>query len=74
MLALSQTQIFNSCQPLVSIVNVMTQDCSETLKPDTLSESDVAYLTALYKMNPDVLLQYQQSSIEHQMEAAVGKP
>ena len=73
MLALSQTQTFETCQPLVSIVNVMTQGCDESLKPDTLSQTDIAYLSALYKMNPDVMLQYQQSSIAHQMETAAGK-
>lgn len=73
MLALSQTQSFETCEPLVSIVNVMTGGCSETFKPDALSESDLAYLGALYRMNPDGKLTYQQASIAHQMEAAVGK-
>jgi hypothetical protein len=74
MLALSQTKAYETCQPLVSIVNVMTPGCSETLKPDTLSETDLAYLSALYRMDPDRMLQFQQSSIAHQMQTAVGKP
>ena len=72
MLALSQTQTFEACQPLLSIVNVMTPGCDESLKPDSLSETDIAYLSALYKTNPDIMLAGQQSSIAHQMETALG--
>jgi hypothetical protein len=72
MLALSQTQTFETCQPLVSIVNLMTPGCEAALKPDTLSPSDLAYLSALYRVNPEVRLSSQQSGIAHQMEAALG--
>lgn len=73
MLALSRTEAFETCQPLASIVNVMTAQCSESLKPDTLSQTDIAYLGALYKSDPDVMLQYQQSNIAHRMQEAAGK-
>ncbi len=71
MLALSQTQVFDACQPLASIVNLMTPGCDAALKPQALSQTDFAYLTALYRMNPDALLAGQQSSIAHQMETAL---
>jgi hypothetical protein len=72
MLALSQTQAFETCQPLASIVNLMTPGCDVSLKPSELSQSDSAYLKALYKVNPDLLGQGQTSGIAHQMETALG--
>jgi hypothetical protein len=72
MLALSQTQAFETCQPLASITNLMTPGCDATFKPNTLSSNDIAYLKALYKMNPDNMLAGQQSDIAHQMETALG--
>jgi hypothetical protein len=69
MLALSQTQAFETCQPLVSIANLLANGCDATLEPDGLSANDIAYLKALYKMDPDNMLLSQRSSIVHQMEA-----
>jgi hypothetical protein len=70
MLALSQTQAFETCQPLSSIVNLMTPGCDA--KPSELSESDTAYLKALYKVSPDIMGQGQMSGVAHQMETALG--
>jgi hypothetical protein len=72
MLALSQTQAFETCQPLSSITNLMTTGCDSTFKPNTISSNDIAYLNALYKMNPDNMLGGQQSDIAHQMETTLG--
>jgi hypothetical protein len=72
MLALSQTQAFETCQPLASITNLLTPGCDATFKPNTISSNDIAYLKALYKMNPDNMLAGQQSDIAHQMETALG--
>jgi hypothetical protein len=72
MLALSQTKTFETCQPLASITNLLTPGCDTTFKPNTFSSNDIAYLSALYKMNPYNVLQGQQSSIAHQMETALG--
>jgi hypothetical protein len=77
MLALSQTQTFEACLPLASIANLMTADC-EGKKAQSLTESDLAYLKALYKINPDVLGTLQTSEVSNEMrdtisEAAAGK-
>jgi hypothetical protein len=73
MLALAQTQTFDACQPLPSVVNMLTQDCAAALKPDALSEADMAYLTALYKTDSTSLAGIQQSRIAHDMAATLGK-
>ena len=72
MLALSQTQSFETCQPFASITNLLTSGCDASLKQSTLSVNDVAYLKALYKMDPDTMLGIQQSSIAHEMETELG--
>jgi hypothetical protein len=72
MLALSQTQAFETCQPLASITNLMTPGCDAGMKSDVLSQNDVAYLTALYRMAPDTVSLGQKSDIAHQMETALG--
>jgi len=72
MLALSQTEAFETCQPFVSITNLMTAGCDAALKPDNFSRSDIAYLSALYKMDPDNMLLAQQSDIINNMQAALN--
>jgi len=72
MLALSQTRSYEVCQPLVSITNLLTSVCDVSFKPNTLSDNDMAYLKALYKMNSDNMLQGQQSDIASSMEKNLG--
>jgi len=72
MLALSQTQAFDTCQPLLSITNLLTTGCDAALKSDELSINDIAYLKALYKIDPDMMLGIQQSSIADQMKTELG--
>jgi hypothetical protein len=71
MLVLSQTEAFETCQEISTITNVMTPNCDANRKPNTLSQSDLAYLTALYKMNPDNMLDAQITEISHRMEDAL---
>jgi len=65
MLALSQTQTFESCLPLTSIANLMTADCEG--KVQSLSETDLAYLKALYDIDPDVLGTFQTGEVSREM-------
>lgn len=73
MLALAQTQTFDACLPLPSVVNMLTPDCATALKPDALTEADMAYLSALYKTDSSSLVGIQQSRIAHDMAAKLSK-
>jgi hypothetical protein len=73
MLALSQTKAFETCQPLASITNLMTPECAASLKSNTLSQYDIAYLTALYRMKPDTIQVAQQSTVADEMKAILNR-
>ena len=50
MLALAQTQSFESCAPVASITSLVSPDCAA--KPDAITGADLAYLQALYRTGP----------------------
>ena len=68
MLALSQTAVFDACQPFPSITNLLAPGCAADLKIKSLSEIDRAYLDALYRTNPDLSLEVRQIAIARRME------
>jgi hypothetical protein len=72
MLALSQTSAFETCQPLISIANLMSPDCVAQ-KAQELTDTDIAFLKGLYAMDPDILGVGQPARLAHQMEVALGK-
>ena len=71
MLALAQTAAFDVCQPVVSIAN-LTAPCDAVLKTDALSNSDQAYLHALYAIDPNDSLVQQRSKIAYEMKKSLG--
>lgn len=71
MLALAQTAAFDVCQPVVSIAN-LTAPCDAVLKTDALSNSDQAYLHALYAIDPNDSLVQQRSKIAYEMKRSLG--
>ena len=73
MLALAQTAAFDVCQPVVSIAN-LTAPCDAALKTDTLSNSDQAYLHALYAIDPNDSLIQQRGKIAYEMKKSLGAP
>src|SRR3569833_2177444 len=73
MLALAQTAAFDVCQPVVSIVN-LTVPCDAALKADALSNSDQAYLHALYAIDPNASLVQQRGKIAYEMRKSLGTP
>lgn len=70
MLALAQVNVPDTCQPLASITNLLAKDC--TAAPNALTDSDLGYLTALYKMSPDRTIQVQRNEMTYQMQQALG--
>lgn len=73
MLALAQTAAFDVCQPVVSIAN-LTAPCDAALKADGLSNSDQAYLHALYAIDPNDSLIQQRGKIAYEMKKSLGTP
>jgi hypothetical protein len=71
MLALAQTAAFEVCQPVVSITNLTAPAC-DALKTDALSNSDQAYLHALYAIDPNDSLIQQRGEIAFEMKKSVG--
>ena len=67
MFVLSQTKSFDSCDALPTIANLMSQSCDAQWKTDALTEGDIAYLHALYKMQPGGNLHSQQNDIARGM-------
>jgi hypothetical protein len=51
MLALAQTGSFDACRPAASIVNLMVPDC-DGRRPQAITDFDLAYLRALYRIDP----------------------
>ncbi len=72
MLSLTQLNALDTCQQLPSIVNAMTSDCDQ--KVEGMTNIDVAYLRALYRMGSDKSLIWQQNDIADQMTAALAGP
>jgi hypothetical protein len=72
MLALSQTQEFETCQPFASIVNLMTQGCDASLKTSELSQSDIAFLKAVNSANQNFIGEIQVSDVARHMETSLG--
>lgn len=68
MLALSQTASFDGCQSAPSITNLMSEGCDADKKPGALADIDLAYLRALYRVNPATTMQAQRSEIVSDMK------
>jgi hypothetical protein len=69
MLALAQVNAPDTCQPLASIMNLLAKDCSG--KSSALTDNDLGYLRALYKMGPDRTLQVQRNEMIYQMQQSL---
>ena len=75
-MTLSQTPATGRCQPAPSIANLFLKDCDAEFHSGSLSEMDLALLTALYQ-TPDEpeKLQMQRivSGMQHKLEGEGGK-
>ena len=72
MLALSQTQSFDSCKPIPSITNLISPACDADLKPKAITDADLAYLKGVYSMDPGANFQQQQNAIAASISQALG--
>lgn len=70
MMALAQTAAFDACQPVASIANLTAPGC-DGLKTDALSGNDLAYLKALYSIEPRDSLIQQRSQMAQAMKKSL---
>lgn len=68
MLALSQMNAPETCKPLPSIANLLSTDCGPERKTTAITESDLAYLKAVYWMNPTKFINGQRGDIAFRMK------
>ncbi|HWX90321.1 MAG TPA: hypothetical protein VNY75_08455 [Rhizomicrobium sp.] len=73
MLALSQTQASDACQPLSSITNLLSKNCNPSDKSGSITDMDIAYLKALYSISPTSSFHSQKSRISTQIEQSLGQ-
>ncbi len=66
-LALSQAKSLDACEALSSILDLLAGACSDRAAPTTWTDSDVAYLKALYKVDLTTVLGLEKDNIAGQM-------
>ncbi|HMH65270.1 MAG TPA: hypothetical protein VK515_06775 [Rhizomicrobium sp.] len=69
MLALSQPASLDSCQELPSVSNMLAPDCASTTR--RITDGDLAYLHALYKLPDGNFLAVQRDYIRDEMEGTL---
>jgi hypothetical protein len=67
MLALAQTQSFETCAPVASITNLLSPACNTDVKASEITDNDLAYLHGLYSIDPHGSFAHQQGDIVIQM-------
>ena len=70
MLALAQIGSLDACQSLASVLNMLARNCAG--KPSALTDNDLSYLRALYKMSPDSTIRVQRDEMTYQMQQSLG--
>lgn len=71
MLALAQTQLSDDCQALPTVANLLAAGCDAANKAAGLTDVDLAYLKALYDMEPGEKLGSQRGDIASRMKQAL---
>ena len=72
MLALSQAQSYDACQPVPTINNLLAAGCDQALKPEGLTDIDATYLRGLYKMDAGGSYLGERASIAYAMKKELG--
>jgi hypothetical protein len=67
MLALSQAKSLDACGALDSVLDALAQSCSDRSSPASWTDSDIAYLTALYKVDLSTVMALEKDNIATQM-------
>jgi len=72
-LALAQTPVAEACNESDTIVNLMNPACPPERRPVALTRADTAYLSALYRMNSEVISQHQRGDLVNHMVREMGE-
>lgn len=75
--SLAQTQASASCHALPTVTNLTLAGCAAPNNSAALTDTDIAYLQALYRVQPDAKLNAQEHQISHDMKKSLsgsGKP
>jgi hypothetical protein len=72
LLALSQSRSLDGCDALPSILDLLSTKCDGRSPPDSLTDSDIAYLKALYQTNLETELKVEKSQIADTMVRKAG--
>lgn len=70
--SLAQTQAADNCRALPTVTNLALAGCSIPNKSAGLTDTDIAYLRALYRVQPDAKLNMQEHQISHDMEKSLS--
>ena len=70
LLALTQLDSLDTCQQLLSIVNMLAKGCNKPA--NALTENDLAYLRGVYHMSLERTLRVQQDEMAYQMEQSLN--
>lgn len=66
-LSLSQPRSLDGCNALKSVIDIFASGCAGRAPPDGLTRADVAYLTSLYKADPEAKRASQQTDVASRM-------
>jgi hypothetical protein len=72
MLALSQGQVYDTCQDVPTITNLMAPDCAADMKPAAITDVDMTYLRGLYKMDLGGTYIGERGAIADEMKKELG--
>jgi hypothetical protein len=72
MLAISQGQSYDACPSVPTITNLMAHNCDAEMKPAAITDVDMTYLRALYRMRSDGSYGQQRGSIAFEMKKDLG--
>jgi hypothetical protein len=71
MLALTRMDFLDGCSELPSIIDLLSSGCGKRAKPLALTETDTAYLKALYSANLEKNLNLEQGDMRDQMVTTI---
>ena len=70
--ALSMAQSLDTCDPLPSILDLMSPGCPSADKPGAITAGDLAFLKALYRTDLKLVPELEKSNIQAQMMSEFG--
>ena len=73
MLVLTRTAL-DGCNPLPSIVDLLSPDCGARARPQGITDADTAYLRALYSSNLELKVNFEKGEMRSRMLKSIEAP